>query len=178
MGDSIQRLAYERTIRNILNFPHQPAVVVYMNMLPGSHFGASVESDMMVIAQHYQLPVLSARWASVACYRHLASTLVPGRTRVLGILQHMLQDGSMYTAGCVCLHHVHRVNCRGAFYELMKKKVRTFRVDGNQGSPAKDAVDDPGAFFFCGDNRHAGPKAYQYLAELAIFLFQHVCSHC
>ena len=61
MGNDIHRLAFERVLRNVLAFPTRPAVVVFNVMLPSSRFEAAVENDLLVIAQHYQLPVLSVR---------------------------------------------------------------------------------------------------------------------
>lgn len=61
MADAIQRLAFERVLRNVLSFPSHPAVVVFMTMMPGTTFRSQNENDMLVIAQHYQVPVLSTR---------------------------------------------------------------------------------------------------------------------
>lgn len=55
-------LSFERLIRNVLAFPKRPAVVVIMaaQRLPRNTW-LNAENDMLVIAAHYQLPVLSTR---------------------------------------------------------------------------------------------------------------------
>ena len=59
-----RRLAFERLIRNALAFPHRPAVVVVMISESKPEFWQTAENDMLVIAAHYQLPVISSRCAS------------------------------------------------------------------------------------------------------------------
>ena len=61
MIDMVQRRAFERLLRNVLSFPNRPAVIVYMTVL-APRFPETQENDLMVIAQHYQVPVISARY--------------------------------------------------------------------------------------------------------------------
>ena len=63
MSTEPRRLAFERLIRNALAFPHHPAVVVVMISESKPEFWQTAENDMLVIAAHYQLPVISTRCA-------------------------------------------------------------------------------------------------------------------
>ena len=63
------RRAYERVIRNALAFPTKPAVVIFMVFPHVSEYTHSAESDMMVIAQHYQVPVISTRCCTLSALR-------------------------------------------------------------------------------------------------------------
>ena len=66
MVRSVTRRSFERVLRNVLSFPSRPAVVVFMTMVRLSSFERSPtqENDMLTIAQHYQVPVLSTRFAT------------------------------------------------------------------------------------------------------------------
>jgi hypothetical protein len=61
MGRDPRRKSFERVIRNALAYPGKPAVVVYMAFPHNQEFWRTSETDMLVIAQHYQVPVLSTR---------------------------------------------------------------------------------------------------------------------
>ena len=63
MGAEPRRQSFERVIRNALAFPGHPAVVVFMAFPRLPEFCRTAENDMLVIAAHYQLPVVSTRCA-------------------------------------------------------------------------------------------------------------------
>ena len=67
LAEIYQRVAFERLLRSVLSLPQAPAVIVVMVVIPSTDFGRSVESELMTIAQHYQLPLVSTRCASVPC---------------------------------------------------------------------------------------------------------------
>lgn len=56
-----RRKAFERLIRTVLSFPHSPAVIVFMVFPHRNAYWKTSENDMVTIAQHYQVPVLSVR---------------------------------------------------------------------------------------------------------------------
>ena len=61
MGAEPRRKAFERLLQNVLAFPTRPAVIVFMVYPHSDEFTRSAENDMLVIAQHYRVPVLSTR---------------------------------------------------------------------------------------------------------------------
>jgi hypothetical protein len=61
MAAEPRRKAFERVLRNALAFPTHPAVVVFTVFPHEQDFWKSAENDMLVIAQHYQVPVISTR---------------------------------------------------------------------------------------------------------------------
>jgi hypothetical protein len=58
-----RRWGFERTIRNLLGYPKKPAIVVFMVHPHKDTYWQTAETDMLVISQHYQLPVISTRCA-------------------------------------------------------------------------------------------------------------------
>ena len=168
LAEAVQRLAFERVLRAVLSFPNAPAVAVFMVVVPGSHFGSSVESELAVIAQHYQLPVLSTRYVQSSIEQHPCTLRVLHRGPCPDCTLPWFQVPAHH-----CVEGALRL-CRGAFAELMSAKLRYFRVDGSAAGPAKGAEDDKDAFFFGVDGRHAAPHAYRSMSELAIFLTQQV----
>jgi hypothetical protein len=56
-----RRKAFERLIRNALLFPNSPAVIAFMVFPRHNTYWKTSENDMIAIAQHYQVPVLSVR---------------------------------------------------------------------------------------------------------------------
>ena len=66
------------------------------------------------------------------------------------------------------------VVCRGAFKELMERKVRNFRMDGTERDLPDDVQGDAAAMFLSYDNNHPSATGYARMAELAVHLFQQV----
>jgi hypothetical protein len=56
-----RRWFFERAIRNLLRYPKKPAVIVLMVHPHRNMYWQTAETDMLVISQHYQLPVISTR---------------------------------------------------------------------------------------------------------------------
>ena len=61
MSAEPRRKAFERLLQNVLAFPTRAAVIVFMVYPHSDDFTRSAENDMLVIAQHYRVPVLSTR---------------------------------------------------------------------------------------------------------------------
>lgn len=75
MSTEPRRKAFERLLQNLLAFPNAPAVVVFMTYPHINEFSHSAENDMLVIAQHYGVPVMSTRCVACARARSLVALL-------------------------------------------------------------------------------------------------------
>jgi hypothetical protein len=138
---------------------------VYMIFPHIDTFWQSAENDMMIMAQHYQLPVLSARCGhAVACCIMYSKSLLSSALCCHDATASMEQQ--LFTS---CSKPTEDLRlCRGAFFDLMMNKVDGFRLDGaHTGHSASE-------FFFHGDNVHPWGRSYQFLVELCTTFVQQV----
>ena len=81
-----RRKAFERLLRNLLNYRKKPAVVVFMVFPHITSFWPTAENDMLTLAQYYGLPVLSVRCAALNTIYDESDHSIPPET-LLYLLQ-------------------------------------------------------------------------------------------
>jgi hypothetical protein len=99
------RKAFERVLQTLLLYPKRPAVVAYMAFPKASSVWQTSENDLTVIAQYYQLPILSVRYVSSQLYCTLASSFLVCTVPLM--CTHSLDTFTPAPSlSCHCIRHV------------------------------------------------------------------------